>query len=55
MIKKIINNAREILINMNDDEISKLLASNRLTGTHHRLTDCVIAMRDEINEKLNKK
>ena len=55
MIEKTINDARKILCNLDDDAIIRLLISNRITGINHRLTDCVIILKDSINEKLYKK
>ncbi len=55
MIEKTINDARKILANLDDDAIIKILINDRLTGVNHRLTDCVIILKDTINEKLYKK
>lgn len=55
MIEKTISDARKILVNLDDDAIIKILINDRLTGVNHRLTDCVIILKDTINEKLYKK
>lgn len=55
MIEKTIKDARKILSELDDNAIMKLLINDRITGVNHRLTDCVIILKDSINEKLYKK